>query len=102
MDRQLWGCYAVDDHKQARPFVADVLLFERLVIPVQPEGKMFNQRSRHSPSGIDGRFRSIWLQGHTVGIKWNMKRHDLQGALASPWPRLETDICGISPHMRRK
>lgn len=38
MDRQLWGCYAVNDHMQPRAFVADVLLFERLVIPVPPEG----------------------------------------------------------------
>jgi hypothetical protein len=37
MGQQLWGCYAVNDHMQSRPFVADVLLFERLVIPVPPE-----------------------------------------------------------------
>ena len=37
MSRQLWGCYAVNDHLQHNAFVADVLLFERLVIPVPPQ-----------------------------------------------------------------
>jgi hypothetical protein len=37
MSRQLWGCYAVNDHLQKNAFVADVLLFERLVIPVPPQ-----------------------------------------------------------------
>jgi hypothetical protein len=36
VSRQLWGCYAVNDHLQENAFVADVLLFERLVIPVPP------------------------------------------------------------------
>lgn len=36
MSRQLWGCYAVSDHIVDRAFVADVLLYERLVIPVPP------------------------------------------------------------------
>jgi hypothetical protein len=37
MSPQFWGCYAVSDHLQHNAFVADVLLFERLVIPVPPE-----------------------------------------------------------------
>src|SRR6266436_8644595 len=36
MARQIWGCYAVADHKEPRAFVADVLLYERLVVPVPP------------------------------------------------------------------
>ena len=34
MPAQLWGCYSVADHTVAHAFVADVLLYERLVIPV--------------------------------------------------------------------
>jgi hypothetical protein len=37
VSRQLWGCYAVNDHIDPHPFVADVLLYDRLVIPVLPE-----------------------------------------------------------------
>jgi hypothetical protein len=36
MARQIWGCYAVADHKKPKAFVADVLLYERLVVPVPP------------------------------------------------------------------
>jgi len=32
--RRLWGCYSVADHLQERAFVADLLLYDRLVIPV--------------------------------------------------------------------
>lgn len=38
MPAQLWGCYSVADHKAADAFVADVLLYERLVVPVPPDG----------------------------------------------------------------
>jgi len=37
MSPQFWGCYAVTDHLQHNAFVADVLLFDRLVIPVPPK-----------------------------------------------------------------
>jgi hypothetical protein len=37
MSPQFWGCYAVSDHLQPNACVADVLLFDRLVIPVPPE-----------------------------------------------------------------
>jgi hypothetical protein len=33
---ELWGTFAVDDHRRARPFVAEMLLFDRLVIPTPP------------------------------------------------------------------
>jgi hypothetical protein len=34
MPRRLWGCYSVADHTEPRAFVADLLLYDRLVIPV--------------------------------------------------------------------
>jgi hypothetical protein len=30
----LWGCYSVRDHLEPRAFVADLLLYDRLVVPV--------------------------------------------------------------------
>jgi hypothetical protein len=39
MTIELWGTFAVRDHLVARAFVADVLLYDRLVIPTLPEGK---------------------------------------------------------------
>jgi hypothetical protein len=34
MDNQLWGTFSVADHLRRTPFVADVLLFDRLIVPV--------------------------------------------------------------------
>jgi hypothetical protein len=34
MAHRLWGCYSVADHLEPRAFVADLLLYDRLVVPV--------------------------------------------------------------------
>ena len=38
MPTELWGTFSVRDHVAARAFVADVLLYDRLIIPTLPEG----------------------------------------------------------------
>ena len=38
MARQLWGTYSVADHCTAFPFVADMVLYDRLIVPVPPDG----------------------------------------------------------------
>lgn len=38
MSRELWGTYSVRDHLRPRAFVADVMLFDRVVLPVPPQG----------------------------------------------------------------
>lgn len=40
MARRLWGCYSVSDHMRPRAFVADLLLYDRLVIPVPAASDM--------------------------------------------------------------
>jgi hypothetical protein len=35
--RELWGTFSVRDHRDERPFVADVLLYDRLIIPYPPD-----------------------------------------------------------------
>jgi hypothetical protein len=37
MDWELWGTFSVSDHLRPRAFVADVLLYDRLVIPTPPD-----------------------------------------------------------------
>ena len=37
--RERWGTYSVRDHLSDAPYVSDVLLFDRLVIPV-PDNPM--------------------------------------------------------------
>lgn len=36
---EYWGTFSVRDHLARRPFVADVLLYDRLLIPTLPEGE---------------------------------------------------------------
>lgn len=36
MAREVWGTFAVSDHCAARAFVADAMLYDRLVLPVPP------------------------------------------------------------------
>jgi hypothetical protein len=37
MPDELWGTFSVRDHLRRRAFVADVLLYDRLVIPYPPD-----------------------------------------------------------------
>lgn len=39
MPREVWGTYSVIDHKAPRAFIADVMLYDRLVLPVPEEGE---------------------------------------------------------------
>jgi hypothetical protein len=39
MSIELWGTFSVRDHIADRAFIADVLLYDRLVIPTLPEGE---------------------------------------------------------------
>ena len=37
MSREVWGTFSVRDHLVEHAFVADVLLYDRLLIPTKPE-----------------------------------------------------------------
>ena len=36
MPIERWATFAVNDHLQVKPFVADVLLYDKLVVPYPP------------------------------------------------------------------
>jgi hypothetical protein len=38
MSLELWGTFSVRDHLDDRAFIADVLLYDQLVIPTLPKG----------------------------------------------------------------
>ena len=46
---EVWGTFSVKDHCRPRAFVAEVLLYDRLVIPYPPE----NERQRWADNGWD-------------------------------------------------
>jgi len=48
MSKQVWGTFSVKDHCEPNAFVAEVMLYDRLVIPVPPDDK---ERARWRESG---------------------------------------------------
>ncbi len=50
MGKQVWGTFSVKDHCKPRAFVAEVMLYDRLVIPVPPDDK---ERARWRDAGWD-------------------------------------------------
>lgn len=47
---ELWGTFSVTDHRRRRAFIADVLLYDRLAIPI-PDG--VDEWNRWERSGRD-------------------------------------------------
>ena len=50
MVRRLWGCYSVADHLPDRAFVADLLLYDRLVVPVPADDDLPRWEARWKPA----------------------------------------------------
>ena len=48
MSKQVWGTFSVKDHCDPNAFVAEVMLYDRLVIPVPPDAE---ERERWEKSG---------------------------------------------------
>jgi len=46
MSRELWATYSVRDHLRSRAFVADAMLYDRLVVPVPPADDWNRWRDR--------------------------------------------------------
>jgi hypothetical protein len=86
MSRQLWGCYAVADHLQRRAFVSDVLLYERLVIPVRPSdepGREAYTVWRTSGWEPERQERLLNILGEIAHrVPWNTRR---RGEFATEW-----------------
>ncbi len=60
MARLLWGCYSVADHLEPRAFVADLLLYDRLVIPVSGRhGAMGAALGPGAPGALAGHPRRV-------------------------------------------
>ena len=69
MPIELWGTFSVRDHLEPRAFVADVLLYDRLVIPTLP----------------DGRSESEWPRSWNLAKQKSLLRDLGELAIAIPW-----------------
>ena len=75
MTIELWGTFSVRDHLADRAFVADVLLYDQLVIPTMPEGEdeaewpaLWNIAKQRTALGDLGDL--------AIPIPWNKDRRD--------------------------
>jgi hypothetical protein len=72
----LWGTFSVVDHKRRRPFIADVLLYDRLVVPV-PNGPNEVERWRGIHRDPDLQNRLLGIVGDlVVKVPWSLQLHD--------------------------
>jgi hypothetical protein len=94
----LWGTFAVKDHLVKRAFVADALLYDRLVIPTKPD----NLGDSHWPSSWDlTRQKQILriLGDLAIPIPWDDRKRALwqekfDGSVPSERAIARTDFAG--------
>lgn len=118
MSRQLWGCYAVGDHKVRRAFVSDVLLYERLVVPVPPpdEPDEFERwRRRGWEPGRQAELLAV-LGGVAEKVPWSARRRsewqakwrsasvasDVEHSAAAAEEARQTGVAPIAAHITRE
>jgi hypothetical protein len=83
MVKRLWACYSVADHRVPRPFVADLLLYDRLVIPVPSDDDRDRWEGNDwDPDGLD-RLLNI-LGPYAERVEWSK-------TLRERWAHLRND-----------
>ena len=75
--RELWGTFSVRDHGNERPFVADVMLYDRLVIPFPADR---DEWARWEDPERD------WNPGRQKRVLDVLRRHDEEQTLVLPIP----------------
>ena len=75
--RQRWGTFSVADHLLASPFVADVLLYDQLIIPIPTDG---NDRERwekigRNPARLESCLKILGPLARPVG--WGDPQHQM-------------------------
>jgi hypothetical protein len=72
---KLWGSFSVVDHRRERPFIADALLYDRLVIPV-PDDDAEVVRWRDRKRDPDGQRHLLEILGDlVVTVPWSQEQH---------------------------
>src|SRR4051794_35765125 len=74
-EKSLWATFSVADHKRKRPFVADVLLYDRLVVPIAA-GEDERDRWRRLHRDPDRQERLLDIMGDlALRVPWSLQRH---------------------------
>lgn len=74
MLRERWGTFSVIDHKNAAGLVPEILLYDRLVLPVPPDDaeKARWKDKKWDPDGLDRRLKQ--LDDLAVRASWDLDR----------------------------
>jgi hypothetical protein len=100
---ELWGTFAVDDHLRPRAFVAEAILFDRLVIPMPPRGneaayaewlqsgwqpgRLLEIRKRLGPQAIpvpwNDELRKRWREEYSPAVRRGPRQAELGGEVVS-------------------
>jgi hypothetical protein len=75
MSRERWGAFSVRDHTFKRPFAADVLMYDRLVIPypANPEERARWPENTWAPKRLDWMLRSFQAARGYGADRWMRK-----------------------------
>src|ERR1700737_1827114 len=81
MSRERWGTFSVSDHKRRRAFVADVLLYDRLIIPCPPD---YLERKEWARMGWDPvrlypllrALRDNLRYDHAIRVPWTQEKRE--------------------------
>src|SRR5438128_2340151 len=73
MEWELWGTFSVGDHLRRRPFVAEVLLYDRLVVPTPPDSDLDEQRRWREQGWVPSRQQELLNligQDRVIRVPW--------------------------------
>lgn len=75
-DNSLWATFSVADHRGKRPFIADVLLYDRLIVPT-PDGESERERWRTLGRDPDRQQSLLTIMGDlAIGVPWSLRHHE--------------------------
>lgn len=75
MSREVWGTFAVNDHCVPRAFVADVMLYDRLVIPVPPDDPTKDDKALWAKWDVKRQAELLAVLGDRARpVKWDQQR----------------------------
>jgi hypothetical protein len=100
MGVERWGAFSVVDHKDARKLAADVLLYDRLVLPTPPawDIERWNDK-KWDPAGLEKRLEQ--LDKLAIRATWDLER---QKQWSEKFRALRDDVQDINAalHMTRR
>jgi hypothetical protein len=95
MSRERWGTFSVVDHQRPKAFVAEVLLYDRLIIPIPPdqgERKRWTEIGR-KPDQLDA---ALEILGElAIPVPWDKQKHETFKTIYEDAKKVNFDVLNI-------